>query len=146
MTKTRREIAANARESVPKTLFLVCAGLIFAITLGAFVRDDLGTWLEARVGTLGLIVGAELVGFVSPGPRYILYPVLVKLVEAGVTAGAIIALIGGHVLIEPSTTLIEGGLFGWRFPVKRFLVSFFITFLAGMLTVFLETYCGLGIL
>lgn len=129
-----------------KSLLLTTAGLAFAISLGAFVGKGLGAELQAKVGSVWLIVTAELVGFISPGPRYVLYPILVKLAEAGVGAGAIVALIGGHVLIEPSTSLVEAGFFGWRFPVKRFVVSFVVTFLAGMLTVILETYCGLAIL
>ena len=61
--------------------------------------------------------------------------------------GTLVALFsGGHVLIEPSTSLIEAGFFGWRFPVKRFIVSFIVTFLAGMLTVILEMRWGLDIL
>jgi len=129
-----------------KTIFLVTCGLVFGISLGAFVGGDLGAWLEYKIGTVLLIVVAELIGFVSPGPRYVLYPILVKLVEAGVIGGAIIALIGGHVLIEPSTTLIEAGFFGWRFPFKRFIVSFVITFLAGILTVILESFCGVAVI
>ena len=129
-----------------KTLFLTSAGLVFAISLGAFIREGSGIELEERVGSVWLIISAELVGFISPGPRYALYPILVKLTEAGVGAGAIIALIGGHVLIEPSTSLVEAGFFGWRFPIKRFIVSFIVTFFAGILTVILETYCSLNIL
>lgn len=129
-----------------KTLFLTSAGLALAISLGAFIREGFGTELEEKVGSSWLIVWAELIGFLSPGPRYVLYPILVKLAEAGVGAGAIVALIGGHVLIEPSTSLVEAGFFGWRFPVKRFIVSFIVTFLAGMLTVLLESRWGLDIL
>ena len=142
----KASVGTYTMESFRKTIFLVACGLVFAISLGAFVKEGLGADLEERVGTRWMIVWAELIGFISPGPRYVLYPILVKLAEAGVGAGAIIALIGGHVLIEPSTSLLEGGFFGWRFPVKRFIVSFVITFLAGTLTVLLETHYGLDIL
>ena len=86
------------------------------------------------------VIYAELIGFISPGPRYILYPILIKLKEFGVNYGVIIALISGHVLIEPSTIFVEAGFFGIRFPIKRFVVSFIVTFLAGIITVILNHY------
>lgn len=83
------------------------------------------------------ILYAELVGFISPGPRYILYPILATLKDLGVSTGVIVALISGHVLIEPSTFFVESGFFGFRFPLKRFIVAFIITFLAGFVTTFI---------
>jgi len=142
----RKDVIYYFLKTLCKTLFLVSAGLVFAITLGALVRPESVDWVKQNISAPLLIVWAELIGFIAPGPRYIIYPILVKLIEMGVSTGAIIALIGGHVLIEPSTCLVETGFFGWRFPFKRFLVSFIITFLAGMFTVILESYLGVSIL
>jgi len=80
------------------------------------------------------ILYAALIGFISPGPRYILYPLLATLKEYGMSTGVIIALISGHVLIEPSTFFVELGFFGYRFPLKRFFISLLVTFIAGLLT------------
>lgn len=142
----RDNIVTHTRRTLVKTLFLVGSGLLFAISLSALVRAESIDWLNKNISAPLLIIIAELVGFISPGPRYIIYPIIVKLVEMGVSTGVIIALIGGHVLIEPSTYLVETGFFGWRFPFKRFLVAFFITFLAGMFTVILESHLGINIL
>jgi hypothetical protein len=117
-----------------RTLFVVAAGAVFAVALGAFIKPDAVAALKARVSYPLMVVYAELIGFISPGPRYISYPILVKLSDLGVDAGIIIALVSGHVLIEPSTTLMEAGFFGYRFPLKRFLVSLIVTFLAVMLS------------
>jgi uncharacterized membrane protein YraQ (UPF0718 family) len=146
MLKKLRQWPGKFCELFPETLFLVAAGTLFAIVLGALVPRELVYRLAERRDSPLLVIYAELIGFISPGPRYIIYPILKKLVEYGLPTGAIIALIGGHVLIEPSTAMIEAGFFGWRFPVKRFFVSFVVTFLAGMLTIILETYFGLDIL
>lgn len=132
--------------TLTKTLFLVSAGLAFAITLSTFIRPESIDWVKQNISTPLLIIYAELIGFIAPGPRYIIYPIIVKLAELSVDTGVIIALIGGHVLIEPSTCLVETGFFGWRFPLKRFIVSFIITFMAGIITVLLEIYGGLNIL
>lgn len=123
-----------------KSLFLVGAGLFFALVISEFINVDIISKLNAKIHPVTQIIYAELLGFVSPGPRYIIYPIIAKLKEFGVETAVIIALIGGHVLIEPSTTFVEVGFFGWRFPVKRFIASFIVTFLAGFVTIYLWRY------
>ncbi len=120
-----------------RTLILVGAGLFFALTLGSFLDVDIVSSLQNSIYLPLQIFYAEVTGFLSPGPRYILYPILAKLQELGVSTGVIIALISGHVLIEPSTFFVESGFFGFRFPLKRFIVAFIITFLAGYVTTFI---------
>ena len=120
-----------------RTLILVGAGLFFALTLGSFLDVDIVSSLQNSIYLPLQILYAELVGFISPGPRYILYPILATLKDLGVSTGVIIALISGHVLIEPSTFFVESGFFGFRFPLKRFIVAFIITFLAGFVTTFI---------
>jgi uncharacterized membrane protein YraQ (UPF0718 family) len=144
--KGPKDIIKHFLKTLLKTLFLVGAGLVFALTLSAFISPEMIDGLKKNISAPLLIVYAELIGFIAPGPRYIIYPILAKLAEFSVGAGVIIALIGGHVLIEPSTAFIEAGFFGYRFPIKRFIVSFIITFIAGMLTVILYNYFGLRIL
>ncbi|MCA9734065.1 MAG: hypothetical protein H6696_04015 [Deferribacteres bacterium] len=120
-----------------KTLFLVGAGLLFALTLSSFIDEHMVDALKQNISVPLQILYAELIGFVSPGPRYILYPLLATLHDYGIGTGVIVALISGHVLIEPSTFFVEIGFFGYRFPLKRFFISLVVTFLAGLLTTFL---------
>jgi len=123
-----------------RTLFLVGAGVLFAVTLSSLINIESVNLLKQKVALPLQILYAELIGFISPGPRYILYPILIKLQEFGINIGVIIALISGHVLIEPSTVFVEAGFFGYRFPIKRFVVSLIVTFLAGMLSSVLGGY------
>lgn len=132
-----REVSNYFFSRLWRTLILVSSGLFFALTLGSFLDVDIVSSLQNNISISLQIVYAELVGFVSPGPRYILYPILATLKDLGVSTGVIIALISGHVLIEPSTFFVESGFFGFRFPLKRFIVAFIITFLAGFVTTFI---------
>ena len=133
-----RQMASYFHHAVWRTLFLVAAGVLFAVTLGSLVHLEAVEVLKQRVAVPLQVLYAELLGFIAPGPRYILYPILIKLRDFGVSSGVIIALISGHVLIEPSTVQVEAGFFGIRFPIKRFAVSLVVTFLAGMLAASLE--------
>jgi uncharacterized membrane protein YraQ (UPF0718 family) len=123
-----------------RTLFLVSAGVLFAITLSSLINIEAVNILKQKIVLPLQIIYASLIGFISPGPRYILYPILIKMRDFGIDLGVIIALISGHVLIEPSTVLVEAGFFGIRFPIKRFIASLFVTFLAGLLSSFLAGF------
>jgi len=136
LTKAK-EVKIYFFQKLWRTLFLICAGLLFALTLSTLFDTSLVEGLKDKINKPMQILYAEIIGFISPGPRYILYPILMKLKEFGVGTGVIITLISGHVLIEPSTGFVESGFFGYRFPLKRFIVSFIITFFAGILTIVL---------
>jgi len=129
-----KKILLYFNQKLWRTLFLVCAGVLFAVTLSSLINIESVNLLKQKVALPLQIIYAELIGFISPGPRYILYPILIKLQEFGINIGVIIALISGHVLIEPSTVFVEAGFFGYRFPIKRFVVSLIVTFLAGMVS------------
>ena len=116
---------------------MVGSGIFFALTLGSFIDMEIVSGLQKEISLPLQIIYAELIGFIAPGPRYILYPILATLKEAGISTSIIIALISGHVLIEPSTFFVESGFFGYKFPLKRFLAAFIVTFLAGIVTAFL---------
>jgi len=135
--KVTKEIIPFFLRHCIRTLLLVAAGLIFAVTLGSVMNVEFISSIERGISKPLMILDAELLGFISPGPRYILYPILVKLKELGVDYCVIIALISGHVLIEPSTFFLEYGFFGYRFPLKRFIASLIITYLAGLVTLFI---------
>jgi uncharacterized membrane protein YraQ (UPF0718 family) len=135
-----KKILIYFNQKLWRTLFLVGAGVLFAVTLSSLINIESVNLLKQKVALPLQILYAELIGFISPGPRYILYPILIKLQEFGVNIGVIIALISGHVLIEPSTVFVEAGFFGYRFPIKRFVVSLIVTFLAGMLSSVLGSY------
>lgn len=132
-----KEIRIYFFKKLWRTLFLISAGLLFALTISTFFDTILIEGLKEKINKPLQILYAEIIGFISPGPRYILYPVLLKLKEFGIGTGVIITLISGHVLIEPSTGFVESGFFGYRFPLKRFIVSFIITYFAGLLTIIL---------
>ena len=122
------------------------AGILFASSLSAFVSPDMIKTLGDGVNEVLGIAVATFVGFVLPGPRYVLYPVFVELYQAGVGPAILVAFISGHVLIEPSTFFVETGFLGWRFSVKRLAVSFVVTVFAGLLTIFIYRYVGWKIL
>jgi len=140
VTLEAKDIARRFAGTLGRTLFLVGAALLFALALRGFITPDSIKALRAKVPYPLLVVYAEMIAFISPGPRYISYPILTELKAFGVDAVIIMVLLSGHVLIEPSTTLLETGLFGYRFPLKRIIISFIVLFLAALITKPLAQY------
>lgn len=132
--------------SIARTLFLLTAGVVFAIVFSSYLSPNWIRNLQEGTNSFLLLVYAALAGFVLPGPRYILYPILARLTVLGLSPAIVITLICGHVLIEPSTFFIEAGFFGFRFPVKRFLASLAIALAAGIVTMLITTNLGWSIL
>lgn len=91
-----KKIILYYNEKLWRTLFLVCAGVLFAITLGSLMKIEVVNVLKQSIPLPLQLFYAELLGFISPGPRYIIYPILIKLQEFGVNIGVIVALISGH--------------------------------------------------
>lgn len=132
--------------SIARTLFLITGGVLFAAALGSYLSPDWIHSVQQETNSFLLLVYATLGGFAAPGPRYALYPVLARLAKLGLNPALIVALISGHVLIEPSTFLIEIGLFGLRFPLKRFAVSLVVAIAMGLLTMLISQALGWTIL
>ena len=133
----KKEVVKYLVSRLWRTLLLVSSGILFAIVLGSLIDVEIVAKMQKNISLPFQIIYTESIGFISPGPRYILYPLLAALKESGVNTYIIIVFISSHVLIEPSTFFIESGFFGYRFPLKRFVVAFSITFLAGLATYFL---------
>ncbi len=146
MSAGTKTVVSHFSKSLGKTLFLVGAGILFASSLSAFIGPDMIKMLGDGVNELLAVAGATLVGFILPGPRYVLYPVFVELSRGGVGPAILVAFISGHVLVEPATFFVETGFLGWRFSLRRLAISFAVTVFAGVLTIIVYRYIGWKIL
>lgn len=120
-----------------RIIFLVSAGVFFSLTLSSIISINIANQISTHLHFTIQILYAALLGFLLPGPRYALYPLLTNMVNLGFNYSVIFALICGHVLIEPSTAIIETGMFSYKFPIKRFIISLLLTFLFSVLTYYI---------
>ena len=93
-----------------------------------------------------MILWAGGLGFLFPGPRYIVYPLIAVLVEGGFAAPAIVAAITAQAIMRPEMAVIEFGLFGYRFIAKRILSSVILAALAGIAALLLSAGLGVSLL
>lgn len=96
---------------------------------------DLARILNERVSG---IVKASLIGLITPGPIYVIFPLAGKLKEKKVKPSILIPLITGQSSIGPIRLFIEAGIFGLPFITARLIGAFLISILSGILTVPLD--------
>ncbi|MFP4459096.1 MAG: hypothetical protein ACLFSQ_05875 [Candidatus Zixiibacteriota bacterium] len=134
-----KEISDYTLQKLWKTMFLITMGILFATSISAFLNHDMISSIQNDLPFVFRIILAEIIGFIAPGPRFIIYPIMDELISFGVRGYILVALISGHVIIEPVTMFMEFGFFGISFPMKRIAVAlvtiFGIAFFAWFLTI-----------
>lgn len=76
---------------------------------------------------------AGVLGILTPGPVYVLYPVLYTLKKKGIHASILVSYITGQTIIGPARIPLEVGLFGPRFFSYRLALALVLSPLAGLL-------------
>ncbi|MFQ5987735.1 MAG: permease [Dehalococcoidia bacterium] len=110
------------------------AALAFASLLQTWISSEIvATYLGGRSGLWAIFI-ATMLGFIIPGPRYIIYPIAAFLLSSGASIGAVTAIICGQQMLDmPEAGFIEIKLFGFRFSMIRTAISVVAIFLAGLL-------------
>jgi uncharacterized membrane protein YraQ (UPF0718 family) len=146
MSKMTREGLRFFGSSLLRIEFLVLSGILFALSVAAYVpREGVENW-GSGAGMVKTIFWAEGLGFLFPGPRYIVYPLIAVLMEGGLAAPAIIAVLTAQAIMRPDMAVIEFGLFGYRFIAKRVLSSIILATLAGIAAALLSAGLGVSLL
>ncbi len=143
MSSYRKEIACYLFDSMWQTMALLVCGALASICLSAYLSPDLVRDVLSREMNVGLIVLAVIIGFLTPGPRYIVYPLLALLVSQGMDVGLVVAYLSGDVLIEPSVVFLEIDRLGIGFFFRRLFISVAVATLAGLMASFVFSYLGM---
>ena len=76
---------------------------------------------------------AALLGILTPGPVYAIYPIVFSLKKKGVQNHIIVSYITGQTIIGPARAPLEIGLLGINFFVYRIMLAILMGTLAGFL-------------
>lgn len=107
-------------------LALLLAGMIEVLIPAEFVRD----WLSAEAGMRGVFLGVIGGAMLAMGP-YAAYPIIASVYSAGAGLGTAVALLTGWSLLGLSRIPYEVGFIGPGFAVRRSIVAFAYSLLAG---------------
>lgn len=119
-------------------LAMLLTGVLYVLIDPSFIRE----YLSESSLMFGIIL-ATILGYLFPGPRYIIYPIAQFLLEKGAAVSVVLVLIFSQQLIDvPDGMFIEIKMFGWRFFIIRLIVSTVLCIIAGLLGQVIITSLG----
>ncbi|KAA3616243.1 MAG: hypothetical protein DWQ05_10890 [Calditrichaeota bacterium] len=79
------------------------------------------------------LVSASVLGILTPGPVYAIYPIVVILKKEGINNSILVSYITGQTIFGPARIPFEIGLFGMNFFIYRIVLSLVMAICAGLL-------------
>ena len=113
------------------SLPILIIAILAAQTLNSLIpREKIGELLRKMRRN---ILGASLIGLITPGPLAPYLPLLKVLKYNGLPLSAVVAFITSQTLVGPLRAFIEVDFFGAAFFICRVAVSFFIALSVGFI-------------
>lgn len=129
--KVAQSLSENAAMIV-KILLLSIVAVLISVAIDCLAPPDFAqTHLQGN--KLRYLVYAALLGILTPGPVYAVYPVVLALKNKGVQNPILVSYITGQTIIGPARIPFEVGLFGIDFFAYRLVLAVVIGPLAGLL-------------
>lgn len=125
-----------------KTLGLTVLAVGISVAIHFLVPEDFAErYLSRRElhRRMGYLVYATILGILTPGPVYAIYPIVLALRKKGVENPILVSYITGQTIIGPARIPFEVGLFGLDFFAYRLILAVPMGVLAGLFYVLLST-------
>ena len=120
-----------------KILALSVVAVIISVAVSFLVPPDFAEKHLAGGRTKHLVY-ATILGILTPGPVYAIYPIVFALKKKGVQNGILVSYITGQTLMGPARVPLEIGVMGLRFFLYRLLLSLLMGPLAGLLYILMS--------
>lgn len=111
---------------LPILVAAIVVGKVFSIYVS---EDKVGMLLK---GERRNIMGASLLGLVTPGPLATYLPLLKVLQSGGLSLSVVVAFITSQTLVGPLRAFLEVDMFGLAFFIFRVATSFVIAISVGV--------------
>jgi len=109
---------------------ILVAAIVVSKVFSLYISEDkIGMLLK---GERRNIMGASLLGLVTPGPLAAYLPLLKVLQSSGLSLSVVAAFITSQTLVGPFRAFLEVDMFGLAFFVFRVVVSFVIAISVGV--------------
>ena len=116
-----------------RSLPMLLLGMIIAGLAQVLIPRELITqWLGTQAGVKSVVVGC-VVGGLVPGGAYATFPLVAVLYRAGASVGAVVGFVTAWALWSVSRLPVEMALIDSKVALIRYVVTFALPPLAGML-------------
>ena len=119
-------------DMIIKILYLTCFAVAISTVIHfllpvSFVQEYL------KDNKISHLFYASVLGILTPGPVYAIYPILLVLKKKGIGNAILVSYITGQTIVGPARIPFEVGLFGLDFFLYRIALSLVMAPMAGML-------------
>ena len=113
-------------------IFLVATFLAGLVDI--WVDKDLVVRLFKKTGTIGGLVVITILGVITPGPIFAMFPVVLVLARKGVESHFLVAFIAGQTMMGPMRLPLELVYLGVEFLIVLAILSIVMGVVSGLLT------------
>jgi uncharacterized membrane protein YraQ (UPF0718 family) len=115
-----------------ESLLLIAAFLTAGLLQALIKKEFITRWLGREAGWKGILL-ACLGGGLIPGGPYAYYPIAGALLSSGASLGVLVAFVSAKNLWSVSRLPLEFGILGATITLRRYLITFLIPPLLGIL-------------
>lgn len=133
-----RELPIEGLTLAGRTFWRNALLLFFGFAIAGLVqvllpRDLIVRWLGEKSGLKGILI-ACVAGGLMPGSPYAVFPLVAALYKAGAGLGPVVGFVSAWALWSVSRLPVEIALIGTKPALARYLITFVVPPLAGILT------------
>ncbi|KAA3663375.1 MAG: hypothetical protein DWQ10_00290 [Calditrichaeota bacterium] len=126
------EIIQTNSPLILKILFLTMIAVAISTAVHFLIPEDFFK-KYLRKNKLIYLFTATILGILTPGPVYAIYPIVVLLKKEGINNAILVSYITGQTIVGPARIPFEVGLFGLDFFMYRVVLSIGMGVMAGIL-------------
>jgi len=126
------QLISSNQDVIIKIIYLTGVAIAISTAIHFLIPEDLAR-KHLKNNKLIYLFYATLLGVLTPGPVYAIYPIVLELRRKGVGNAILVAFLTGQTIIGPARAPFEIGFFGLKFYLFRILLALMMGPLAGVL-------------
>lgn len=133
------QLILDNSEIIIKILYLTAIAMGISTAIHFVIPEDFAE-KHLRNNKLSHLFYATLLGVLTPGPVYAIYPIVIVLKKKGIKNPILVAFLTGQTIIGPARAPFEIGFFGLKFYLYRILLALIMGPIAALLFIFLSQF------
>ena len=126
------QIITENMDIITRIFILTIAAVVISTIVHILVPTDFFRGYLKQNKFIYFLIAAIL-GILTPGPVYAIYPVVVLLKKEGIDNAILVSYLSGQTIVGPARIPFEIGLFGMHFFIYRVILSIVMAVSAGLL-------------
>ena len=133
------QLILDNSEIIIKIVYLTAIAMGISTVIHFVIPEDFAE-KHLRDSKLTHLFYATLLGVLTPGPVYAIYPIVIVLKKKGIKNPILVAFLTGQTIIGPARAPFEIGFFGLKFYLYRILLALIMGPIAALLFIFLSKF------